>query len=160
MFVSTQAFCRLGIPFAQLLGGFPTCLLTMVSVCHSFVNINSWLLQRSWDAAVACMERLVVRCLLQRLLFFFLCGASDGATHISTPVIESILTYAVSETQSCSRGGVVPIECRSSALARDRVASTIKECVCDTRADLFIIIISSEPTSIVRTPYFEDPEGS
>ena len=71
----------------------------------------------------------------------FLRGSSDGATHI--------LTF----------GGVLPTACRSAALARDQVASTIKECVCDTRQDLFIII-SSESTSIVRTPYFEDLDGS
>ena len=51
--------------------------------------------------------------------------------------------------------------CLSAALARDQVAATIKECVCvcDARQDLFVII-SSEPTAIVRTPYLEDPDGS
>ena len=51
----------------------------------------------------------------------FLRGSSDGATHI--------LTF----------GGVVPTECRSAALARDEVASTIKKCVCGTSQDLFIL---------------------
>ena len=71
MFVSAQAVCCFGIPSAQLLGGCPTCLLTMVFVCHSFVKISPRLLQWSWGAAVTCIEFLVVLCLLQRLLLCF-----------------------------------------------------------------------------------------
>ena len=64
---------------------------------------------------------------------FFLRGASDGATRISTPFIESILTSVakvVAEAQSMSKVGVIPIVCLSAALVRDQVAATIKECVC------------------------------
>ena len=74
----------------------------------------------------------------------FLRGSSDGVTY------------------SWTLGGVLPTECRSAALARDEVASTINKCVCVCVAPVKICSSSfcCEATSIVRTPYLEDPEGS
>ena len=63
---------------------------------------------------------------------FFLRGASDGTTLLSTPVIESILTSAaqvVRKAQSMGKLAASPFECLSAVWFRDEVVATIKECV-------------------------------